>query len=567
MTKKLLSLGLTLLTAVASATALLVNHPDTAQAATNLLTNPSVESNTSGQPNGWLKDSWGTNSPTFNYQSNGQDGTHSVSVTVSGYQSGDAKWYFQPVNVSAGHTYVYSDFYQSTVPTYLVVQAENSTGNLSYFQVGNALAAKSAWTQASGSFTAPNGTVRLTVFHLINQNGTLQTDNFDLHEADQVTITGGVPNNSVEQASDVSGASPASWSNNTWGVNTPIFTYISGDGHTGTHSVKTQITSYTSGDAKWYYNPQPATPSTQYTFSDYYKSDIPSRVVVEVTNKDNTQSYIELKNAPAAGIWTNYTDTFTTPTTTASLTVFHLISAVGTLTTDDYTVTTFQNLGFNRALVTLTFDDGFASQYTTGEKTLKTYNFPATFYITTGFLNSTDSYYMTSAMVQTLKNTGNQIADHTITHPHLPTLSTSDLVTELHGSQIYLQNNFSVSANDFASPFGDVNDTVMAEVRTYFRSHRGVLPGYNYSNHFDIYNLKVQNIEVTTTTSQVKAWINQAAKEKSWLILVYHQVDNGGDQYSVKPASFSSQMSALKGSGLPVVTLDKALTEVLPQVK
>jgi peptidoglycan/xylan/chitin deacetylase (PgdA/CDA1 family) len=563
-------LSFTLITLAVGTSVTLAATYSLAQAATtptNLISNPSVETTTGSLPANWLKDSWGTNSPTFTYQANGQDGTHSLSVKMSSYKSGDAKWYFNPVTVTAGHTYTYSDYYKATVQTYLVAQTEDANGNLGYFQIGNALSTSSAWKSIKGSFAVQSGIVKITIFHLINRKGTLQTDNFDLHDATPANVTNSVPNSSLEQISNTNPNSPGSWSSSSWGQNTATFTYLNSGAHTGSHAVSTQITSYNSGDAKWYYQPQPTTANQKYTFNDYYKSDITSRIVVEITNTDNTKTYIELKNAPAAANWTSYSDTFTTPAAAASLTVFHLISAIGTLTTDDYSLTSYLPASFNRALVTLTFDDGFASQYTTGKKTLATYKFPATFYITTGFLNSPDGYYMTDAMVSSLKNSGNQIADHTVTHPHLTTLNSSDVTTELRYSQISLQNNFGVAANDFASPYGDVNDSVMSQVRTYFRSHRGVVSGYNYPDNFDIYNLKVQDVLVTTTTAEVQSWVNQAAQEKSWLILVYHQVDNGGDTYSVKPTNFSSQMNVIKQSSLTVDTVDQAITELLPQTK
>lgn len=376
-----------------------------------------------------------------------------------------------------------------------------------------------------------------------------------------VIITNNVPNYSVEQVENTT--KPLAWNTNSWGVNSPVFSYFA-SGRTGNYSVRTELTNYTSGDAKWYFTPQPLAPETKYTFTDYYQSNIASRVVVEIRKTDGSFNYIELKNAPPSADWSKYQDSFTTPPNTQSVTVLHIISAVGFLITDDYAITNYMPQGFNRALVTVTFDDGWDSQYTTGKAILERYSFPATFYITSGLLNTPN--YMTDAMVQSLKDEGYDIAGHTITHPHLPTLSDQDIERELKDSQTDLNTKLGLTIDDFASPYGEIDERVSNVVKLYYRSHRGVINGFNYKDNFDMYNLYVKNILVGTTAAEVQTWINEAAANKAWLILVYHEVNYGGDPYSATPENFTEQMQAISQSSLPVVTLDNALSEISPQL-
>lgn len=533
-------------------------------ASVNLISNPSVETSSNGQPIGWYKNSWGQNSATFTFQKSGQDGRRSLYVKIGSYASGDAKWYFEPINVDSGSSYIYSDYYKSSVKTQVVAQTEDVSGNFGYFEIGQ-LPVKNSWTKASFSFLVPPNAVKITIFHIVSSVGYLQTDNFVLKKAsDQITITDNVPNNSVEQVSEINTTQPAAWSKNTWGVNNSSFTYLNNTGHTGNHSVKTQISSYTSGDAKWYYPSQPVTGGEKLKFIDYYQSNITSRVVVEVERSGGSLDYIELKNAPTSSTWGKYVDSFTVPADATKVTVFHLISAVGFLITDDFSVLPYTPEGFSRALATLTFDDGWQSQYDTALPMLQTHNFNATYYITTGFLDTPG--YMSMTMVNGLVNSGNQIGAHTISHPHLLSLSDSDLHTELADSQLALQSNFSIDANDFASPYGEVDQRVLSEIQNLYISHRGVISGYNTKDAFDVYNLKVQNILLTTPDSEVQSWIDEAKKYNLWLILVYHQVDNGGDTYSVTPENFASQLSLFNQNGITIVTLDQALSEIIPQV-
>lgn len=571
----------------------------------NLVVNPSVEQNTNSTPNNWQKNSWGTNSPTFNYVTNGQDGTKSTYVKMNSYSSGDAKWYFEPVVITPNTQYIFSDYYKSSVTTYLISQIEDVNGNLSYYDLATLLKSTS-WKKASVIFTTPANASKITIFHVINKVGTLQTDTFSLTATTPdatptptitaspsptsnpsgtpsptltptVTVTltptntltptptpssGFVLNSSVETVSGSDSTKPVSWYCEHWGANTATFTYLSGIGHTGSRFIKTEVTSYSSGDAKWYFQSQNVTGGQELRFTDYYQSNVQSRIVVEVQNKDGSYDYIELHAAPSAPTWTQYIDHFIVPSNANKLTVFHLLSTVGFLITDDYQVSPYIPEGFNRAILTLTFDDGWESQYTTAWPLLNNYGFLGTFYITTGFVNT--SQYMSAAQITSLRNAGNQISAHTITHPHLTTVTDTQLTAELRDSQTYLKNTFGVAANDFASPYGEVDTRVINVVKNYYRSHRGVISGYNYKDTFDIYDLKVQNVLLTTNPSDVNAWIMEAKRTNTWLILVYHEVDQGGDLYSTTPANFASQLSVINQSGIPVVTLDQVWNEITP---
>ncbi|MFZ2523621.1 MAG: PQQ-dependent sugar dehydrogenase, partial [Minisyncoccia bacterium] len=149
-----------------------------------------------------------------------------------------------------------------------------------------------------------------------------------------------VDNHSFETTDPQNPSAPANWEKNWWGVNSPIFTYpVTGYEGVQLRGARVQITSYTSGDAKWSFAPVFAAPNTQYTFSDYYTSNVVSTPVAEATLTNGSKTYINLGIAPATTTFSKVTKTFTTPANTKFLTVFHLIERVGTLTTDNYSLT------------------------------------------------------------------------------------------------------------------------------------------------------------------------------------------------------------------------------------
>jgi peptidoglycan/xylan/chitin deacetylase (PgdA/CDA1 family) len=152
--------------------------------------------------------------------------------------------------------------------------------------------------------------------------------------------TNEVPNPSAETVSSTNSALPDGWSTGNWGTNTAIFTYDT-TGHTGTRSLKVQLTKYTSGDAKWYFTPQAVTAGNSYTYSDYYKSTIASTSVAQFDDGNGDYTYVNLNpNIPAsASAWTQTTTNFVVPAGAKNVTIFHLINAVGTLSIDDASLT------------------------------------------------------------------------------------------------------------------------------------------------------------------------------------------------------------------------------------
>ncbi|MGO4189781.1 polysaccharide deacetylase family protein, partial [Pseudarthrobacter sp. TAF60_1] len=208
-------------------------------------------------------------------------------------------------------------------------------------------------------------------------------------------------------------------------------------------------------------------------------------------------------------------------------------------------------------MVSVTFDDGWTSQYNNALPVLNKYGVPATMYIISGSVNDVPTY-MTQAQIQAFASRGDEIASHTVTHADLTTLTATQLNNELSQSKATLQQMFGPSAAiDFASPYGAYNATTTAAVKNYYATQRNTDEGFNALAGFDPYNILVQNVVSTTPNATVQGWINSAKANNTWLILVYHEVgaNIGGDIYHTDTAVLDSHMAAVKNSGLPMVTV------------
>lgn len=373
-----------------------------------------------------------------------------------------------------------------------------------------------------------------------------------------------IANPSVETAA--SATAPQSWSSNSWGTNTTQFSYLS-TGHTGGHSLKADTTAYTSGDAKWYFADVPVSAGKTYQYSNWYQSDADSEIDAAVTMQDGSVQYYYLTTASASATWKQVSAQFTAPVDARSITIFQALAKKGYVVSDDFSLSEYTPVGWNRAMVSLTFDDGWRSQYDNALPILNKYGMNATFYLLTETVDYPD--YMTIGMMQSLKNAGNELDSHTISHPHLPQLTVSGIDQELSQSQSQLRQWFGASAaDDFASPYGEYNAKTLTEIKKFYRSHRSTDEGFNSKDSFDIYNIKVQNILFSTPASQVKTWVEQAQREHTWLVLVYHEIATAVEDptYSISPADLDAQLAAIKTNGIAVRTVGQALDEIRAQL-
>jgi peptidoglycan/xylan/chitin deacetylase (PgdA/CDA1 family) len=375
-----------------------------------------------------------------------------------------------------------------------------------------------------------------------------------------------IPNPSLET---VSGSTPKDWLSSNWGSNTASFSYLN-SGHTGTKSIKAEITSYTNGAANWYYNDIPVSSGKTYKYENWYQSNVDTEIDAEVVMNDGSVSYYWLGNVPSSSNWAKYSNTFTVPAGAKSMAIYQILAKKGYIISDDYSLNEYTPTPFNRGLVSVTFDDGWTNQYTNALPLLQKYGVKGTFYIISGELNDQPDY-MSPSQVKNLYNNGNEIGSHSVTHPDLTTVSQNQLINEMAGSQTTLQNLIGAPVTDFAYPYGAYNTNTINMGQQYYQSQRTVSAGLNTKDSLDLTKLKIYEVDSNITQAQVKGWVDAAIAQKSWLILVYHEVANTptdptDDLYHTTPADLDAELSYIKNSGVATETVHQAINEILAQL-
>jgi uncharacterized protein YneR len=155
----------------------------------NLVLNPLLEeAGPNGDPKHWFRGGWGNNDRTFIYPvSIGVPGisaiTTSARVEIANYVDGDAKWYFEDIPVEGGVDYFYTSYFKSNVETEIVARFTMEDGTVRYQHITN-LAAFSEYRRLAHPISTPDGSISMTIFHLLRSNGYLEVTYFDVHRPD-----------------------------------------------------------------------------------------------------------------------------------------------------------------------------------------------------------------------------------------------------------------------------------------------------------------------------------------------------------------------------------------------
>lgn len=125
--------------------------------------------------------------------------------------------------------------------------------------------------------------------------------------------------------------------------------------------------------------------------------------------------------------------------------------------------------------IVLNFDDSYKSQITYAKPILDKYGFKATFFQVCDWLGSgsESNEKMTWSDISLLQAEGHDIQAHTMTHPHLNKLTTSELEFEIGESRQCLLDH-GINSTIFAYPYGEGRDNpeVSKIVPTYYEMAR-----------------------------------------------------------------------------------------------
>lgn len=163
--------------------------------------------------------------------------------------------------------------------------------------------------------------------------------------------------------------------------------------------------------------------------------------------------------------------------------------------------------------VVLTFDDGFRNNYTAAFPVLRKHKFPATVFVTTGWIGNRDEKsgleYLCEDELQEMETSGLiDIEPHTATHPKLGTLPPEAARKEMMDSKQTLERLLGRPKRFFAYPYGNhVAETVHIARESGFEAAVTVQEGTVISGA-KLLELSRNSIDRSTTLVQFKGKVS-----------------------------------------------------------
>lgn len=334
------------------------------------------------------------------------------------------------------------------------------------------------------------------------------------------------------------------------------------------------------GDAKWVTPTLVLNVAGTWTGRSYYRSNVATRLLVQMELSDGSLQYIELDQVKASNAWAVAEGTFAVPANAVDVRLLHVIDETGWLVTDAYDVLEGTSLigdpstgdggtgngtgaltpSPDRPLVSLAFDDGWVSAYELGIPMMEERGYVGTHYIHAGYMDRVGfgDDHVRAVQVLSMAAAGHEIGSHALAHAILTELPTAELEATIIDSKVVLED-LGVQVSGFAPPGGAMNDEVRALIEANYDYTRTIEYGLNQPP-YDPHTVKVHIISNLTTVDEVDEWIEAARDAEGWLVLLLHRFeDTASVDTIITPSMWDEVLDLLEAADADVRPVGEVL--------
>ena len=204
-----------------------------------------------------------------------------------------------------------------------------------------------------------------------------------------------------------------------------------------------------------------------------------------------------------------------------------------------------------KTMVSINFDDGYKSAYDS-LPLFEEAGIKVTLCVITGRIGRPG--YVTIEEVLDEERRGHELCAHTRTHPDLSLLSPVMQSNEILGSKQDLETLLGHTVKSFAYPFGKyTNSTVGYTMISGFSSARTTRTG-GVTDQSNPFVLRAYPLQSKTSIEDVHKIIDYAVKNKIWVIILLHRVDETGKVISVSHELIKDMIEYIQLKNIPIVT-------------
>ncbi len=155
---------------------------------------------------------------------------------------------------------------------------------------------------------------------------------------------------------------------------------------------------------------------------------------------------------------------------------------------------------FNRRSVVITFDDGYADNYTTAFPVLKRYDFPALVFVVSDFVGKPG--YVTWDNLKEMQGSGFVTGSHTRNHLYLPEVKDhTRLVDEIVTSKKILEDNIGREIDYFSYPSGGYSEEIKDIVKS--AKYKGACATNRGYDRFNTSRYELKRVRMNDTDSNL----------------------------------------------------------------
>lgn len=212
-------------------------------------------------------------------------------------------------------------------------------------------------------------------------------------------------------------------------------------------------------------------------------------------------------------------------------------------------------------MVSFTFDDIPKSAATTGAGLLEAHGARGTFYISGGLVGTSSPNWevIDADAIRDLHERGHEIGCHTFSHARTCDLDAASLTAEIERNRTYIHGlDSSIKIENFAYPYGYASFMRKHQLRTAFRSCRGIVPGVN-SGSVDLQFLRAVPLIDSIERDGIERAFDEAQASNGWLIFYGHDVADQPSPYGCSPALLDHALEAASRRNIPGFTVAEAL--------